>query len=916
MFGKNKVQYSDLEWHELDGRYVRVYFYSEERDLACAALALADSMSAALADTFRHEPDKRIPLVLYGSQRDFQHSNIVPFLLPEEVAGLTEFAKGRVLVPYTGSSYRFRWVLFHELTHAFVMDKIGSTLARRKKPLNYYPPTWFSEGLAEYMSASPNPAMEVLLRDAVLSEQVVPLDQMWRISGSIMVYREGQSLVTYISDRFGFSTIVDVLEKWGDEKTFDGLLARQLGISLKELNDGWERELKEKYYPSVQERDWPSAFAQQVVTGNRLCLAPLWVKSDGGPDALAYMTAQGETAELRLTELDRPPGKTRDRLLVRAGTSKQYESLHLFRSRLSVSPTGLLAFSAQRGERDVIHLLDPVTARRSYSIELPGLLALSSPAISPDGGRVAVAGQDASGQCDLYVVRLADRSLLRLTNDAFDDRDPDWAHDGQTIVFSSDRCDSSAAGRYQIFSCPAAGGEVRLLTAGECSNTEPRISPSGRYVAFVSDREGVPDLYLMDVRDRSTARVTRSLAGVQMPCWGDTDSTVYLVCLSYGRYSIGRVATRLDSLDWQARAEEYAARPECLRPEGSEPAGSAPLPCGGLEQAARPYRARFGLDFARTTMGYDPEFVGGGSGQLALSDMLGNRHVLVYVSSQSEQGGDLLGTLSAGASYLDLTGRVSYGFGAFSLGTVYDEELDILRQERRSGILLYAAYPTSRFERIEGNIVARYSDEYPYRRGPRDRALLVSNYLSYVWDNTNLAGAGELVGTRAYLTLGFTRDVTRGVADYVLFQADLRRSASLSRNVIVASRLETRSTFGDEGRRFFLGGPSTLRGYGTRTLSGKNVLLVNNELRLPLLARLAFRTPGGTLPLPTIKGALFFDAATAGDVRWDPWRGSLGVGFYLGGGYFPVVRFNVAWRTDFGTVDAKPVREFTVGWNY
>jgi outer membrane protein assembly factor BamA len=296
--------------------------------------------------------------------------------------------------------------------------------------------------------------------------------------------------------------------------------------------------------------------------------------------------------------------------------------------------------------------------------------------------------------------------------------------------------------------------------------------------------------------------------------------------------------------------------------------------------------------------------------------MLGNRHVLVYVSSQSEQGGDLLGTLSAGASYLDLTGRISYGFGAFSLGTVYDEELDILRQERRSGVLLYAAYPTSRFERVEGNVVARYSDEYPYRSGPRDRALLVSNYLSYVWDNTNVAAAGELVGSRAYLTLGFTRDVTRGVADYVLVQADLRRSAPLSRSVILASRLEGRSTFGDEGRRFFLGGPSTLRGYGTRTLSGRNVLLVNNELRLPLLARLAFRTPGGTLPLPTIKGALFFDAATSGDRGLDPWRGSVGVGFYLGGGYFPVVRFNVAWRTDFDTVKSKPVREFTVGWNY
>jgi len=916
MFGKNKVQYSDLEWYELEGKYVRVYFYTEEKELACATLALADSMSAALADTFRHEPEKKIPLVLYSSQRDFQHSNIVPFLLPEEVAGLTEFAKGRVLVPYTGSVYRFRWVLCHELTHAFMIDKLGSTMAERKKPLNYYPPMWLSEGLAEYMSASPNPASETLLRDAVLSEQVAGLDEMWRISGSIMIYREGQSLVTYISERFGFSSIVSVLENWGNERTFEKLLAKTLGISLRELNDGWLRSLKEKYYPSVEKRDRPAAFSEEMVSTGRLSLVPVWVRVSGRPDALAYMTAQGETAELRLKELGRVPGKSRDRVLVRAGTSKLYESLHLFRSRLSVSPGGTLVFSAQKGKRDVIHLMDMKSMRRASTVELPGLVALSSPALSPDGLGLAVAGQDASGQCDIYIVSLADRSLRRLTDDAFDDRDPDWSPDGETIVFSSDRCDAGSSGRYQIFASPATGGGVRGLTSGESSNTEPRYSPSGRYLAFVSDRGGVPDLHLMDLRDCSTACVTRSLAGVQMPCWGESDSTLYLVSLSSGEYAIRRVRAIADSLKWEAKVEQTAGRRECRSGEREEQPEASPRPCSALDQTPRPYRARFGLDFARTTMAYDPEFVGGGSGQVALSDMLGNRHVLVYVSSQSEQGGDLLGTLSAGAAYLDLTRRISYGLGAFSLGTVYDEELDVLRQERRSGILLYAAYPTSRFERIEGNIVARYSDEYPYRSGERLRALLVSNYFSYVWDNTNMGGRGELIGTRVYLTLGVTRDVTRGVADYVLSLADLRRNVSLSRNVILASRFEMRSSFGQEGRRFYLGGPSTLRGYGTRTLSGKRVLLVNNELRLPLLARLALRTPSGTLPFPTIKGALFFDAGTSGDGNLDPWRGSLGVGFYLGGGYFPAVRFNIAWRTDFDTVGPKPVREFTIGWNY
>ncbi|MFH0778007.1 MAG: hypothetical protein V2A71_05175, partial [Candidatus Eisenbacteria bacterium] len=159
VFGKNKVQYSDFDWFQTHGRYVTVYFYSEEREIAGQALALAEAACAMLSESLHHEPAKRIPLALYSSPVDFQQSNIVPFLLPEEVAGLTEFARGRIMVPYTGSFFRFKWVLLHELTHAFMMDKIDAVLRAKGRPLNYYPPLWFSEGLAEYMSAEQTPRM-------------------------------------------------------------------------------------------------------------------------------------------------------------------------------------------------------------------------------------------------------------------------------------------------------------------------------------------------------------------------------------------------------------------------------------------------------------------------------------------------------------------------------------------------------------------------------------------------------------------------------------------------------------------------------------------------------------------------------------------------------------------------------------
>ena len=907
-FGKNKVQYSELQWSEIEGQHVTLYFYSEEREIASMALAMAESTAVMLSDTLQHQLSKKIPLVLFSSHRDFQQSNIIPYLLPEEVGGLTEFVKGRVLVPYTGSFYRFRWVLAHELTHAFMLDKMDNALKRTKKIMSFYPPLWLSEGLAEYLSAGHNPAAETVLRDAVLSERAAGIDEMWRIENSILVYREGQSLITYIASAFGFSSIVKLLDNWGTERTFDDLLEKTLGLSTRELSRRWMLGLKEKYYPDVVVREWPSSFAESTISRERFNLSPVWVRLDSKREAVVYLGAESRSPELRINELGT---RGRDRLLAKGGTSRQFESLHLFRSRLSVSEGGMLALSAQREETDVIHLFDLKKRRRVATIEINGLISLSSPSWSPDVKKLILSGQDASGRSDIFLVSLSERSLIRLTSDFYDDRDPDWSPDGDWIVFSSDRSSGGEEGKYKLFLMSLATREILQVTSGTSSDSEPRWSPSGKQIAFVSDRGGVPDLFLLDLRNRATARVTNSMAGVMTPAWGKEGASLYFTALYSGKYDIYRIGISPENLKWEAVPQADTAR--------------APLPGARLwpwvrfSQEARspkPYTRKLSLDIVRGAMGYDPEFAQMGSGQIALSDILGNEHMLFYLSSQSEYGGNLLGNLSGGTTYINLSKRLSYGVGLFSFGTVYDEELGLLREERRTGLLLLTSYPLSRFERLDATMVGRLANNYFYRSGETARVFLLSNYFSYVWDNSVFDSNGEILGTRANLTLGLTRDITRGKADYLAALVDLRENLSLSRKAVYASRIVLRSSFGKEGTRFYMGGPWSLRGYTTRAMSGKMLLLMNNELRLPVLARVILGFPGQRLPLPAIKGALFVDVGGAGEKELDTWRGSLGFGLYLGGGYFPIIRFNTAWRTDFTSVNRKPVREFFVGWNF
>jgi hypothetical protein len=66
-----------------------------------------------------------------------------------------------------------------------------------------------------------------------------------------------------------------------------------------------------------------------------------------------------------------------------------------------------------------------------------------------------------------------------------------------------------------------------------------------------------------------------------------------------------------------------------------------------------------------------------------------------------------------------------------------------------------------------------------------------------------------------------------------------------------------------------------------------------------------------------IGGAVFADGAMLweGKYRFD--AGSVGAGFYLGGGYYPAIRWNYVWPTrDFRTYPRSPVTQFSIGFNF
>lgn len=128
------------------------------------------------------------------------------------------------------------------------------------------------------------------------------------------------------------------------------------------------------------------------------------------------------------------------------------------------------------------------TARTPITVDdLYDLPWLEDVRVSPDGSQVAFVRVSADRQANAYrraiFVAHADGSPpRRFTQGTRQDRQPRWSPDGRALAFVSTRDDE----RGQIYLIARDGGEARQLTALPNGASDPAWSPDGRTLAFLA----------------------------------------------------------------------------------------------------------------------------------------------------------------------------------------------------------------------------------------------------------------------------------------------------------------------------------------------------------------------------------------------------------------------------------------------
>lgn len=524
-FGKNRVQYEQFDWRFIETEHFDIYYYdSKNYHLAQFTAETVESSLIQLKEDFGADLTDRIPVIIYDSHSDFSQTNVVRLPVDAQgIGGVTDKFKNRMTQPFMGDYDDFRRTLQHELTHAFINDVYygGTVQSIVQNNIQLVFPLWFEEGLAEYLALGWDTQTDMFMRDAVLNQYLPPLTQL----GGFLAYRGGQSFWHYIETQYGRPKITEIMQRIQTNRNIQQSLVQSLGLSMEELSRNWREFYRQRYFPEVAEREPLSTVASQVTTRRRSGSYNTSPTISPNGDRIAMLSNRRGVFDVIVVDAN---SGERLKTLVSGADNPMFEELNILIPNLSWSPDGTkLALSSKSQGNYNLAIIDYQTGNTN-TIRFPTIDALNSVAWSPDGEKIAFDGNIGPKQ-DIFIYNLESGDFINLTGDVFSDKQPAWSADSQTIYFASNRGDKITPNQYlegsstmqfthfyqtDLYSYSLNTGRIeRLTNTPGWSESQPAVTQNGRLV-FVSDQNGIPNIYEYDLSSRTVAPLTDLQSGV------------------------------------------------------------------------------------------------------------------------------------------------------------------------------------------------------------------------------------------------------------------------------------------------------------------------------------------------------------------------------------------------------------------
>jgi Tol biopolymer transport system component len=517
-FGTNRIQYKEFNWTYISSENFDIYYYDNRKTVATEVVYYLESEFDRITDLIGYPPYLKTKVFLYNSIAELQQSNIGLNRNPYIMGGETEFVKPYVEIAHPGTLEDFKEELLLKVSDLMVNEMMfgGSLKDMFQSSVLLNLPEWFTKGASLYVAKGWNAEMDDFARQLVRSRKVNRATSLsGREAGMV-----GHSIWNYVVEKYGKSSLSNILNYSRVIRNEQKSVQITIGISFRQLMSDW----KQFYLSSEQKVSNDYIFPAD---SNRFT-APLkktaiYTTMKVSPDGQYFAYAENDRGKyvVKVKSLT----NDREMTILNGGLKVIKQTVNYSEPLLSWADDHTLGVIAQDKGGYVFWLYD-LNTRSKLPRDLDKFNNIRSFDFSANG-RLVVMSAEQDGQNDLFLLSARRDRTRRLTNDLFDDLDPSFIPNTNSIVFSSNRTTDTVNVKKRdlkgiqtndynlyLFDLDSTTSIVERLTNSIGKDYYPQALNDNTFY-YLSDQRGITNLFRYDRNTKIYRQVTNFASGIK-----------------------------------------------------------------------------------------------------------------------------------------------------------------------------------------------------------------------------------------------------------------------------------------------------------------------------------------------------------------------------------------------------------------
>ena len=929
-FGKNRIQYKKFNWKYVSTQNFNVYYYDGGKTTALLAADYAEKELKRITSIIGYFPYAKTTLILYSSVADLRQSNIGLNEDMYQTGGESLFLKNKIELAFEGAQTEFKKNLSLQVSRLLLNDMMygGSLKEVLQSSYMLQLPDWFLNGAAAYIAEGWNVEMDNFMRDMVLKNRNKKAEVIFSRNQQLA----GQSVWNYISERYGYTSIQNILNLTRITRDIEVGIASSLNVSYKKFIRDWQQHYLQMNTFSESEGLVSLPEKNQLFRKNRRSY--LFTQPTFSPDGrkLAYVENDRGSYEIKVMDIARRNIRT-----IRKGGNKTPDQRIDLKTPILAwkSPNQLNIIEIKRAKSLAVNYYFN-RGNNTFINNLktaifggqPGVLGQFSQVLNIDyseDGKMMVMAAVKNGQSDLFLFQGNSRQPFQLTDDVYDEKNVSFLKGQKAIVFSSNRWLDTAgiatlkldkiADNYDLFrlDLDQTGSAPRRVVA-TISNELAPISEDAENILYMGEESGIRSIYRYNLVSGQKQKITSFLQNIKAFDYDPVNRSLALISADQNRefvyYLPGftpAVASTTFKTVRQTTLEDRTLRPVNRQPIVT-PAPEADASPDTLASAPKdktinirnyefePERNTTPTPRANTVVAtpaastnataisvpynYDLRFSMGKLVSSFYQDNLMGLGLLAEVGMEDMfedhriTGGAFFKTdLSSSnfyAVYTNLKKRYDLDISFRKQTLQYKPSSDIILRYARQEFTPAVSYPLSHTisVRVLPKVVhTRYSSLGLYNLPEGDSVdFFGGGGAELVFDNSVSTGVNMSEGTRLKAGISTFKELNDSRKNFSKIYLDLRHYQKVHRQIIWANRLSYGHFYGNDPKRFMLGGVNNwlfnredgdnspvfdnqtrpadlfyqefatpMRGFKFNARNGNKYLLFNSELRIPVV---------------------------------------------------------------------------------